>query len=146
MVFPPLISSDFFLSWISVVSALSRQLHGDFWACYFEPFLCVKKAVFRRWIWFYQFFSFVWLLIYFNLEFSVLTFCSFCSLISKVCSMPGKWDFERNLWWKFSEDLSMYLQEKKGWCTVSAAEAISLLLKLLLVCIVCSAVASFTPL
>lgn len=136
----------FFLLLIAVVSALSRQLHGDLLAFYFEPFLYVKKPALRWRIWFYPVFccSLVWLLIYFSLGFSVLI-CFFCSLIREVCCRSGKWDFERNPWWKFSEELSMYLQDKKWWWDLSAAEAISLLLKFLLVCIVWSAVANFIP-
>lgn len=113
------------LQWLVPYPGSSMEI---FWAFWFQPFPYVKKLALRRWIWFSPDFccSFVWLLIYFSLEFSVLTSISFCSLRSKVCCMSGKWDFESNFWWKFSEELSMYLQDKKWWCALSAAEAISL--------------------
>lgn len=89
----------------------------------------VRTPAFRRWNWFSPVFcwSFVLLLISFSSEFSVLAFCSFCSLIDKKCYRSGRWDLKKNLlWWEFSEELSMYVREKKWRCTLSAAETISL--------------------
>lgn len=89
----------FLLLWIAEVSSYpkgSMEIFGHSILNHFSGFN-VRTPAFRRWNWFFPVFccSFVLLLISFSSEFSVLAFCSFCSLIDKMCYRSGRWDLKK---------------------------------------------------